>query len=218
MYGTNAPRGFIPVRHENGSAWNNQLNSDYTIPSGYNYNIGQGELVYISAAGNIVTAAQLNIAGQIVSLLGVFWGCNYVNPSSFPISGPLGHVSWVAGTVTGDGNPAQALIIKDPSVVYTAQSNGSTGFIQATASMQWYGFDIGTGSSGVLATPPGGTLNADGTSCMLINLSSGALVADTAPIRTLCLDPNPNNPIGPFNNALCMIQNGYTFAGGKTHA
>jgi len=213
MYGTNAPRGFIPVRHENGSAWNNQLNSDYTIPSGYNYNIGQGELVYLNTNGNIVTEAQLASGAQIVSVFGVFWGCNYINPPTFPISGPLGHVSWVAGTVTGDGNAAQALIINDPTVVYTAQSNGSTGFTQITASMQWYGVNIGTG---VLGTPPGGTLNADGTSCMLIDLNAGVKLT-TAPIRTLCLDPNPNNPVAAaYNNALCMIQNGFTFAGGTS--
>lgn len=211
-FGQIGSTGFTPVRHENGSAWNNQLNADYKIQSGYTYNIGQGELVYITTTGFLVTEAQLATASQIVSVLGVFWGCDYPLNANFPITGPLGHTSWVGGTVTQDGNAATAYVITDPTVVYTATCNGSVGFTMATANQQYYAVGL---LNGTLGSAPGSTLNGNGTSQMLIDLLDGPKAA-TAPIRTLCLDPNINNPIGPNNNALCMIQNGVMFGGGSS--
>lgn len=244
MYGVNAPQGFIPVRHESGSAWNGQLNSDYRIANGYNYNIGVGELVYISdgtATGGAAVAAGAVLQGSVVSwaqlsgddstvaqqiaTVGVFMGCNYPQTNSFPITGPLGHSAWVAGTLTADGSDAVAYIITDPTVVYTAQCNGTGGFTRATATALFYGTFYNAGSTifGDPSTPPGGTLNGANstifqrTCCQGIDLNTGAVTPanDGAllPIRTICLDPSPNNPLASYNNAYCMIQAGGIFPG-----
>lgn len=248
MYGTNAPKGFVPVRHENGSSWNGQLNSDYRIPNGYNYNIGIGELVYITngvanggnamAGGASIPSGYLQAWSQLswngsgtpvnktvaeqVTVVGVFMGCQYPNNNTFPIAGPLGHLSWVGSTLTQDGSDPVAYIITDPTVVYTAQCNANTtGFTMVTANQLFYGTFYNAGVA--LFNPsvaPGGTLNSDGSCCQGIDLNTGEIPPFSPdfgvrmPIRTICLDPSPNNISGAaFNNAYCMIQNGQMFQG-----
>src|SRR5271154_3292571 len=101
-YGQNQPFGLQTINSTISGAFNGQT-GDYYIQSGYNYNIFQGDLVYLGTDGFIHNLYDLGVATYVTyPALGVFNGCSYVQPSAAnPISAAVpSKPFWPAGTVT----------------------------------------------------------------------------------------------------------------------
>ena len=73
MANQDAPFGLRPVK----SSTSSQRQNRYRIASGYNTNIFQGDLVTVATSGTVVRVA----AGDNALCLGVFNGCQYVDPN-----------------------------------------------------------------------------------------------------------------------------------------
>jgi len=128
MPNTNAPRGFVPIRHLSGGTIRS---SRYSIASGSGNAIHYGDLVKLLATGYIDVAA----AGD-TNIIGVFQGWN-----SKDASGDVRFERrWAAGQTTLGGADADADVIDDPAVIFEAQAStfaltnvGNNADITATA-------------------------------------------------------------------------------------
>lgn len=109
MANTNAPRGFVPVRHLTGG----QITlREFSIASGYNTALGAGDPVELTGTG---TNIQLAASGNVDNL-GVFAGVRYTNSSGQRVYSGY----WPANTT---GTNIVALVYADPMIVYTIQGD-----------------------------------------------------------------------------------------------
>src|SRR5271168_3848232 len=112
-YGVNAPFGLQPRQYLDGSLWNGQ-SGNYSIASSYGTNIFTGDPVTQLANGTI----GIGVAGS--AIVGVFIGCKYFDQSNTLHFSPY----WPANTVTFQTNPAEALIVDDPNILFDVQTSG----------------------------------------------------------------------------------------------
>ncbi len=198
-----SPQGLVPVQYGAASAWNSQLNGNYTIASGYANNIFVGDLVAVSTAGTIINLADLTSPTfQSAYSLGVFAGCNFTPPTGInAITAPQGHKYWPAGTQTLNGVPAQAFVRTDPFVMYSIQSGGANPVaITAALAQQTYGKVVYQFSSGTIVA--GNTTT--GTSSMYVDFNL-TTVGGPFNLKSWYLDPETNNSLTPYNNIICTL-------------
>jgi hypothetical protein len=206
-YGQNGPQGLQSV-NAMGSAPFNAQTMPATIKPGYNFNIFQGDLVYIGSDGYLHNLAEQGGFATLPSW-GVFTGCSYIQPSSANPADPASPARsfWPANTQTLNNLPVTAYYILDPGAIYTIQANATgVGFA-----------DIGSTASVVYTNVgplpnPGGDTNT-GLSNMALDGSTIGTAANKN-LKIIGFDPNPLNPIVlpgagkvPFVNVLVMIQN-----------
>lgn len=111
MANTDAPKGFVPLRHLGGGL--TRANGNYKIASAYGTIIGRGDAVKMHSDGTIIRAA----AGDV--LLGIFAGCQYTNSLGSPVWSDY----WPASTTATD---IIAYVYDDPWIVFGVQVNGGT--------------------------------------------------------------------------------------------
>ena len=189
----------------------NGQTSRYYIKSGYEYNIFQGDLVYLGTDGFIHNLYDLGIAAYVTyPALGVFNGCSFVTPSAANPIAPATAAKpfWPAGTVTNNGAPASCFIIDDPNVLFSIQSGvaGLSWTAQGkTAQISYTDPAGGFGPGG----PVGNTQT--GQSLMVLNPAVGNTATwnlkikqfDDSPLQT---PPVPDGAAVPYVTAIVMIQ------------
>jgi hypothetical protein len=181
-YGTNAPQGLQPQQHQNGSLWNDQL-SPYKISDQYTTSLFKGDPVTL-AAGYLA----IGVAGA--AIIGVFWGCKYINSIGTYIFSPF----WPASTVTQAAAGADAFVVDDPTVLFNIQTS-LAGITQASI-----------GSNANFLAGSGSTIT--GQSGYTLDSSTIATANPTRSLKIVALTPNVSNAFGVnYNNALVKINN-----------
>jgi hypothetical protein len=206
-YGQNKPWGLQAVRTITGAPWNGQLDGTQKIRSGYANNIANGDLVYIGDDGYVHNLSDLQAAPlREISTFGVFAGCSYETTAAVNPIDPAsqGRPFWPAGTVTLNGQDAQAFIISDPNVVFSIQ----TGQVGANIA------NIGAAAAVVYTYVDGSQTNAavdtklNGTSLMTIGMGTVARNNPRLNLRILNISQvEGNNPGESYNNVDVVIQN-----------
>lgn len=111
MANLNAPRGFIPVKHKSGCGI---VQNEYTIASGYAYNLFRGDPVMLTGTANNIQLA-VGTGNPTPDGLGIFSGCTWTDSTGKFHFSPY----WPASTVASD---AKALVWDDPQIVFEVQS------------------------------------------------------------------------------------------------
>lgn len=185
-YGVNAPVGFVPEKHLDGSTWNGQLNT-FLIQNAYATSLFTGDPVTL-ASGYLVIG--VNDSG----LLGVFQGCNYVNATGTYVFSPY----WPASTATQGSVGANGQVVVDPTVLYNVQLDASAATqasIGQNAQFVAHAGSTVTGNSGYALGAP-----ATGNATYCFKVES--------------LVPVPGNTFGlTYNNVFVLINN-HLFKGG----
>lgn len=126
MATTAAPYGFRAVNEIGGLPYAGSTRMFLINPAGYNTNIFNGSLVYVSTNGylQLVTASGADgttnafpAGTTLTGAVGVFVGCSYVNAQ-----GQVIYSQYYPANTTG---VVQAYVIDDPNVVFQCQADGS---------------------------------------------------------------------------------------------
>lgn len=182
-YGVNAPIGFVPEMHLNGSTWNGQF-TDYLIQDSYATSLFTGDPV-------VLALGYLTIASTSAPVLGIFVGCRYVSATGTYVFSPY----WPASTATQGSIGAVAQVVDDPTVLFNVQmySGVSGGAVQANIGNN-ANFETGTGST--VTGNSGYSLNTPATGNATYNFKIVRLV------------PVPGNVFGiNYNNVFVKINN-----------
>jgi len=191
-YGTNAPQGLQPRKHQNGSTWNGQL-SPYAISNAYATSLFKGDPVTLGSG-----YLAIGVAGSAV--IGVFWGCKYQNAAQTFIFSPY----WPASTATLASAGAEAYVVDDPTVLYDIQTDG------AVAGDAFNQADIGSNANFIAGA--GSTIT--GQSAYALDSTTMATGNATRNLKIVELVPQPGNVFGlPYNNAYVKINN-HVYEGG----
>ena len=174
MANVNAPSGFRPYRHMAGG--DVRLN-EYSIASGYNTTIYDGDVVEMTGTGKNIAKAATENADNI----GVFHGCRYVNAQGEQKFSK----HWPADTVATE---IVALVYDDEKIVYEVQcdtlAEGDIG--------QLVDLNVGTGN------------DSTGRSGAYLPVSGGTAATGRA-FRLIELKPSPDNAYGAYAKALVVF-------------
>ena len=118
MGSLNAPFGLrVTGRFDSGSL---EVFRQYPIASGYAANIAAGDIVLLTDNGTSTTITKQTATGDTsadISMLGVFMGCSYTDPST----GQITFSNMLpTGTVASD---ALAFVVDDPQALYVVQAD-----------------------------------------------------------------------------------------------
>ncbi len=125
MANSDNPNGFTPVRHMSGGTIRA---NGYLIESGETTAIFSGDLVTLETDGYIEQADATD-----VNIVGVFGGVEYTATDGSVVF----KNNWVASTATLGSNDVKAYVYDDPSIVYSAQHDGTM-----TTAMNGSAFDV----------------------------------------------------------------------------
>ena len=186
MANQDAPFGLRPVK----SSTSSQRQNRYRIASGYNTNIFQGDLVTVATAGTVVRVA----AGDNALCLGVFNGCEYVDPNGNVIFSN----HWPANAT---GTDIFCHVIDDPSAFFEIQANAAFPVTDLFGN-----FDI------VDNNPVGSTVS--GNSNMEIAVSTGNTTAALA-LKAMDISQDPENSDTTTANTNVIVKiNNHLFSAG----
>lgn len=206
MANTSKIRGFLPMKHVNGSPYNGQSNI-YFIPSSDNTAVFVGDPVKLATGANAQGVAQVTKATAGAAVLGVVIGV--INTKFDPVAGRMS-----AGSVSLDTpvyRPASVgqyvLVCDAPDVIYEVEavtgSNASYSFLSA---------DVGKNAD--LATVAGDTNT--GTSGAALNMATKATTA-TLQFKIMGVVQRPDNELtGNATKVLVKINNAQLSAGTGT--
>lgn len=185
MSASNAPFGFIAVKHPSGCVHANE----YSIASAYAADIFLGDPVKLVTGGTIqLGTSDGTRTGTVdnISILGVFAGCSFVDSTGKPTWSPY----WPSGQVATD---IKAYVYDDPETIFAVQSDGSIAAAGLGDQADWTGF-----------TAPGGS-TATGRS--LATLSSTLVGAgQQGQFRIVEIDRSVDNAAGDsFTKVLVQI-------------
>jgi hypothetical protein len=154
MATTAAPYGLKPVKRLDGAPYAGATTEFLVDPTGNAANIYNGTIVYLS--GGYVTPATDagSAADPLVSVAGVFVGCEYENDM-----GQIVHSQYYPANAVN----AKAKVVTDPQVLFQAQSSGS---IAATE----VGIEVGLDG----ATQTGSTFTGNSTNSVGAANDAGA--------------------------------------------
>jgi hypothetical protein len=192
-YGTNAPFGFRPVRYLNGTAWTGATNP-YPIASAYSTSLFQGDPLIPLADGTIGIGTAGNPG------VGIFWGVKYRDSAgNYQFS-----KYWPASTVTFNSETAEAQVIDDPFLLFSAQeaatsSTAGTALALADRNLN-INFKSGTGST------------LTGQSAYFLDNATEATTSSLN-FKIYGLDPTPGNVVGSYANWL-VTWNNHVYKGG----
>ena len=118
MGSVNAPFGLrVTGRLDAGSL---EVFRQYPIASGYAANIAAGDIVMLTDNGTSTTITKQTATGDTsadISMLGVFVGCSYTDPSTNQLTFSN---MWPTGTVASD---ALAFVVDDPQALYVVMAD-----------------------------------------------------------------------------------------------
>lgn len=180
MANKDASFGLRPARMMNGSAFMNQQNR-YRIASGATTPIYQGDMVNVLTAGVIGRVG----AGGSGTILGVFNGCRYTDPTS----GKETFSNKYPGSISA--SDIEAFVIDAPDVVYEIQADDTFPVTDLFGN-----FDV------VDQSPVGDS--ASGVSRMELDVTTGATTA-TLPLKAIDISQDPENSDTSSANTNVMV-------------
>lgn len=195
-YGTNAPNGFQPVKKLDGSAWTGATNP-YQIANAYATALFRGDPVTILAADGTLG---VGVAGA--TCVGVFWGVKYTDST-----GVVKFMNyWPGNPGVLTGSTVEALVIDDPSTVFSIQETNNLGAAGTPLALADRGLNIN------FLYTAGST--STGSSAVSIDNATEAATS-TLNCKILQLDPTPGNVVGAFANWHVTLNN-HLYNGGVT--
>lgn len=206
MANTSKIRGFIPVKHVNGSPYNGQSNI-YYVPASDATALFVGDPVKLTSDANAQGIQQVVKATAGAAVLGVVVGI--IHPKLDPVAG-----SMTAGSIALDtpqyrsASIGQYVLVCDaPDVIYEVEA--------VTGSNAPYNFAVAdVGLNADLSTVAGSTTT--GTSAAALNMA-GAAVTATLQWKILGVVQRPDNEIGgAATKVLVKINNAQLSAGTGT--
>ena len=206
MANTSKIRGFIPVKHTNGSPYNGQSNI-YYVPSSDGTALFVGDPVKLASDANAQGIQQVTKATAGAAVLGVVVGV--INTKLDPVAGAMSGGSIALDTpVYRPASTGQYVLVCDsPDVVYEVEA--VTG---ANASYSFAVADVGSNAD--LSTVAGSTTT--GTSAAALNMAGAAATA-TLQWKILGVVQRPDNEItGASTKVLVKINNAQLSAGTGT--
>lgn len=206
MANTSKIRGFIPVKHVNGSPYNGQSNI-YYVPSSDGTALFVGDPVKLAADANAQGIQQVTKATAGAAVLGVVVGV--INTKFDPVAGSMsgGSVSLDTPVYRPASTGQYVLVCDSPDVVYEVEA--VTG---ANASYSFAVADVGLNAD--LSTVAGSTTT--GTSAAALNMAGAAATA-TLQWKILGVVQRPDNEItGASTKVLVKINNAQLSAGTGT--
>ena len=142
MSSVSAPFGFRASYHNSGQI----IAKAYTIVSGYNQNVFQGDPVKLVNTGSITLGSSDGTRSGTtngIALLGIFAGCQYIDALGVPTVSPY----WPAGITATE---ITAWVFDDPEILFAVQyDNPSSGTTVQT--------DVGKECDWTVASPGGST-------------------------------------------------------------
>lgn len=176
MVNTNAPFGFRPFQHREGSAPTMGMERFFINSSDTNLYF-TGDIVNASSANGSFITNPSSGAGIVnnYAMLGVFQGCEYYNPS-------VGRTVWNSffPASVGSSSPCNAYVITDPDMLYIVQ--GTSGGVLTSTSI----------GMGYTASPSVSSLGnqTNGQSVMTLASSFPTGLSSNAVIRVVDLYSN----------------------------
>ena len=113
MANTDAPNGFVPLRHLTGGVVRPQA---YPIANAYATSLFSGDLVTLLSDGTV------GIGTNTSNALGVFYGVQYIDRASGDVKFSK---IWPASTTVKTNTAATAFVYDDPNITYQVQGNGT---------------------------------------------------------------------------------------------
>jgi hypothetical protein len=178
MANTDAPNGFVPLRHLTGGVVRPQA---YPIANGFSTSLFSGDLVTLLSNGTV------GIGTNATNALGVFYGVQYIDQTTGDVKFSK---IWPASTTVKTNTAATAFVYDDPNITYKVQGSGT--FANA---------NVGE-TCNVLFTAGESTF---GGSQQEANLSSLGTTAQV--LRILRLVDEPNNDVGADAKLEVVINN-----------
>lgn len=246
-YGVNAPFGLRPVSSITGGSWTEKVNEYYIAASAdgattYGTSIFTGDPVIWNPVLNNQGGGTIarygfntdyNAGTNIVSVLGVFMGCEYFSRNT-ATNNLIKSAYWPAATQVVAGTKIKAYVIDDPNVVYDIQvSTWNDNLDQARFPYnlmgQNFGFGLGGGGANLSPQNPANGSTITGQSAVYLttafSANNPARTTITLPLKAIGYTPDPNNlanPISyvadattaPFLNVRVQINN-HTYRGGS---
>lgn len=197
-----APHGFLSVNLIGGRVFSGAVRQ-IPIASGYNYNIGFGDLVTYTTDGTIVrvdtsSGAKATFAAAPV---GIFMGCAYTQTTGMKyfVTPQL----WNAGTVASD---ATAYVCEDPDAIFkvTVTNGSGTVYTSGAATQANVGQNIG------YYQPTTYVNTTTGDSAVSANLASAA-TTNTLPLRIVDVVKETALSDGTFQEILVTYNAGFHF-------
>lgn len=119
MANTDSPLGFKPTRHAFGGLIRSNA---YKVDGGYATAMYTGDAV-------ILSSGYVNIAAQdSATLLGIFAGCSYRDSTGKTVFSPY----WPASQATLGDEDAVVYVWDDPGIIFRAQTDTGTAYVDAT--------------------------------------------------------------------------------------
>lgn len=246
-YGVNAPFGLRPLSSISGGSWTEKVNEYYIAASAdgtntYGTSIFTGDPVIwnpVAANQGSGTVARYgfnqdgNNAGNTVSVLGVFMGCEYISVVN-GVNSLIKSAYWPAGSQVVAGSKIKAYVIDDPDVVYDVQVSTWNNVLNEARFPyglmgQNFGFGLGGGGANLVPNNPATGSTLTGQSAVYLAKVFGANdpahTTVTLPLKVIGYTKNPNNlanPISyaadtttaPFLNVMVQINN-HTYRAGS---
>jgi hypothetical protein len=176
--------GLIPVNHPTGQSRASKYNILNNAGTGYGTAIYKGDLVKVHTDGTI------NIGDGTSAALGVFAGCEYIDPTGKPVVSPY----WPASTLVQAGSEIKAYVYDDPANVYrVGVTANASGYVQ-TAVGQQANVTIAAGNvnTGISGSNVDAALVAAGTAaqCRIVGFFDGPYSATDNPFPQLLVQIN----------------------------
>jgi len=179
------PRGFVPVRYRDGSAWNGATNI-YYIPSTDNNQYNPGDAVKsLAGADTNGIPGVVKITNGTDTVRGVIVGVqvSLLNPQSFVGSNLDLTVQNIPATKTHD---YYVMVVDDPAVIFELQDDGITTANLVAAS-------VNKNASFTVANPTSPQQNS-----ATVLLSSSIATTQALNLRLFGLAQKPNNAFGAY--------------------
>ena len=197
MANTSKIRGFLPVKHVNGSPYNGQSNI-YYIPASDGTAVFVGDPVKLAADANAQGIQQVTKATAGAAVLGVVVGV--INTKFDPVAGNMsaGSVSLDTPVYRPASTGQYVLVCDSPDVIYEVEA--------VTGSNASYSFAVAdVGLNADLSTVAGSTTT--GTSAAALNMAGAAATA-TLQWKIVGVVQRPDNEItGANTKVLVKINN-----------
>lgn len=146
MANVQAQFGFQPFGSASGVTPNFGF-SRRTILESYGTAIFRGDPVAFNTDGNIIP-----VSSQSAAVLGIFWGCEYVNPAGGLRSLPVKSLYWPGVSLANTAVTVTAFVIEDPDVRFLVAELGSTAAISKSNignNVQWNAGAGGNTATGI---------------------------------------------------------------------
>jgi len=179
MANTNVSFGLRPLS-KLGSNYNSTGSTEYRIAAGNTNRIYQGMPVIPTAAG-VIDDLQA-VAGGTVSILGVFYGCEYVSSTNGEV---IFSNNW-PGSGADTNHPVKAFVYDDPNQLFVIAADAGGGDFDTEAEIRaaiFLNVQMANGNSGN---------NTTGISTGVADLSTAAVTA-TFPLRIVGIQEDAEN-------------------------